>query len=123
VISLYFDIKANKSYISASLKQEFIMSVTAPPSQEQPSQSANIKKRILMSIFNRQNAGRAFAAGLLVDLFGYAGQHGANILKATETTQPAAAYYQTFGAVMNFGWRSFKELGRGIHEIVMRHNP
>lgn len=80
------------------------------------------QKGFLRKIFNRRNAGRALAIGLLVDQFGYAGANGGALLRANDVTRPAAPYYETFGVVMHFGWNSFKDLARGINNIVQGHN-
>ena len=77
-----------------------------------------LRERTVAAVFNRKNAVRIFAAGLLVDQFGYAGEYGGRLLRTNSFTEPAAPYYEGAGAIMNFSWLSLKDLAGAINSAV-----
>ena len=114
-IYLYYDYNTS---MSKNYNQSNVAPVDAPESAK------SWQAKALGSVFNRRTIGMAVTAGLLVDQFVFAGEYGGKALRSNEFTAPAAPYYEGFGAVMHFAYDSAIELGKGIHEIVMKNdNP
>lgn len=63
--------------------------------------------------------------GVLVDLFGYAGENGGEILRKTDITTPAAPVYEGVGFVAhNLVWKEgVRYYYDGFREIYRNNNP
>ncbi|MFA5592252.1 MAG: hypothetical protein WC989_02940 [Micavibrio sp.] len=73
------------------------------------------------TLWKRRALGAVFMGVAAVDLYGYAGEYGERLLRTNSVTEQAAPFYKGFGVVLNFGWRSLKDLAGGINDIAQRH--